>query len=565
MATIRLDRLSVSNKTLIILTLFLSYFAKFVLYRYLVDLDKGLNAWQIIGAYVILVGVSMILACIGMRKAKIYASLFVMLIIDIWLIANIIYYKSNFFLLDWQVMIYANNLRGFEDSILVYLQWWYYLIPISTLLIAVFLVAYRKELKQEIIAVKKYLILLGSGLVIYLAGWGLGAIGNKVYAREHADEWMFNEDKMLFLKIHSPVGHLGMVTLDAIKDRILHWQAFKPLTAEEKAIIATIYTDSVAPAAEPQGHLVFILVESLESWPLTVHDQDGVEVCENINNYIRNHDLLLCTNLTSQQVYGRSGDGQLITQTGMLPLSSGVTCMSHGDNVYPNLAHFYPNGIVLNPYPGVWNQGVTTFSYGFKHLHEVSPFQRGTDSLMIAWAMEELQRATEPTCLLVLTLQTHAPFNSVEPTLRLEDNSPENKYLQTVHNLDKYLGDFFAWADTADCMKDATIVITADHNHFPVENGKGLCPLIIKSPNIERKTYIPQAYQMDVFPTVLHAIGQSNYQWQGFGIDLLAPDANRTISPKQAYALSDKMIRTNFFKETMIADVETVSVVPDMN
>ena len=125
----------------------------------------------------------------------------------------------------------------------------------------------------------------------------------------------------------------------------------------------------------------------------------------------------------------------------------------------------------------------------------------------------------------------------------------EENYLQCVHYMDKHVGRFLEWADTAAVMKDATIVITADHNHFPVKNGKGLCPLIIKSPAITEKTYIPQAFQMDIFPTVLHAIGQSDYKWKGFGIDLLNPEAKRSISPSQAYSLSDKMIRTNFFAE----------------
>ena len=547
---IRRDRLSVSNRNLILSTLALSYIAKFVLYRYAVELNDGLNAWQTIGAYTILVGVSMLLACIGMYKGRIGASLLTMVVVDVWLFANIIYYKSNFLLLDWFVIQIADNMKGFEDSIESYLQWWYFLIPAISIVVGAFLIRYRSVLTTETIPAKRFLGIIGISFAIYMAGTCLGAYGNEKYAYDNEDKWVFEQDRMLLLKVHSPIGHMVTVVCDGIKDRIMHHKAIRPLNEQEKGVLSDIYTDSVE-ANVPQGHLVFVLVESLESWPFTVKDNRGVEVCEQLNRYMQTHNVLFCPRVTSQQKYGRSGDGQLITQTGMLPLSSGVTCMSHGDNVYPNLAHFYPDGVVLNPYAGVWNQHVTTYSYGFKRLRETSIFHKGTDSLMISWAREELEQATEPTCVLLLTLETHAPFRSARNSLDLGNSYPtlEAKYLQCVHQLDAQLGRFLAWADTTETMKDATIVITADHNHFPVRDGKGLCPLIICSPQITQSTFISEAYQMDIFPTVLHAIGQSNYAWHGFGIDLLDSTAQRTISVSQAYSLSDKMIRTNYFKK----------------
>jgi phosphoglycerol transferase MdoB-like AlkP superfamily enzyme len=111
-------------------------------------------------------------------------------------------------------------------------------------------------------------------------------------------------------------------------------------------------------------------------------------------------------------------------------------------------------------------------------------------------------------------------------------------------------------------MLNSTLVITADHNHFPVSSTRGTCPLIIASPAITKKIEIETAYQMDIFPTLLHAINQ-NYFWHGLGIDLLDlptsaplptthnPSAHysspRSITPHEASVLSDKLIRTNYF------------------
>jgi len=49
----------------------------------------------------------------------------------------------------------------------------------------------------------------------------------------------------------------------------------------------------------------------------------------------------------------------------------------------------------------------------------------------------------------------------------------------------------------------------------------------------------------------LHVIGAEDYYWKGFGVNLLDSVArqNRPISPEEAFELSDKLIRANYFKE----------------
>ena len=545
----RKDRLSVSNQTLLYLTVALAYLTKFVLYRYLVDLDDGLNVWQGIGAYAIVAGASVLIAMVGQITAKYWATILVMCLMDVWLFANILYHNANGVFIDWQVILFANALRGFEDSITAYLDWKQFIIPLVTIAVVVFLVTSKPAMRAEQKNGWKYwTIVAATGIVLCLAGRGIGTIGDRLAAREAIRRWSIRAEDNLFIQSHSPIGHLGRVLWNGIQERILHVRAVRPLTEQDKRILSTIYTDSVPPA-KPEGHLVFVLVESFESWALQQRDLDSVEVCASLNNFIRTHDVLFCPNVISQQKYGRSGDGQLITQTGMLPLSSGITCMTFGKNVYPNFAHFYPNSVILNAYPGVWNQRTTTKSYGYKRLREPHKGHRGTDSLLFCQIREELEAAQEPTCVLTLTINTHVPFSSVPPTLRFGDDlAPiEAKYLQTVHYMDKHLGRFLAWADTAAIMQNSTIIITADHNHFPERNGKGRCPLVIWSPSITQTLIVPLAYQMDIFPTTLDVIGQSNYAWHGFGIDLLDVSAKRRILPKQAYSLSDKMIRNNFF------------------
>ena len=116
---------------------------------------------------------------------------------------------------------------------------------------------------------------------------------------------------------------------------------------------------------------------------------------------------------------------------------------------------------------------------------------------------------------------------------------------------------------------NTTIVITGDHTIFRNANtfsdmteyarandinfqaGKTFTPLIIYSPNIQGNIHITDTcYQMDIFPTILHLIGCEDYYWKGFGVNLLDSVArkNRPISEQEAFILSDKIIRANWFE-----------------
>jgi len=250
--------------------------------------------------------------------------------------------------------------------------------------------------------------------------------------------------------------------------------------------------------------------------------------------------------MRSQRMYGLSGDGLLITQTGLLPLTKGVSCMEFGANTYPNFAHFYDNSYLINPAPNSWNQGVTTYAYGYQHLIEPANTHHWNDSIVFAVAKDVCQQLTTPSCVAILTISTHLPFDGAPETMTLHDSIPwdDNDYFQCLHYADQCIGDFVAYLDTAATMKDATLVVTSDHN---ILYGSYRIPLIVRGTNVPNLIRTDTTYQCDVFPTVLHTISQDNYFWKGFGINLSDTTQVRVVSPT-LYSLSDKLIRKNYFK-----------------
>lgn len=139
--------------------------------------------------------------------------------------------------------------------------------------------------------------------------------------------------------------------------------------------------------------------------------------------------------------------------------------------------------------------------------------------------------------------------------------------MECVNYTDKCI-ESFVYSQLSDSIREnSTIVITSDHTIFKpamlpdfmdyatqrnlsIASGENYCPLIIYSPQIKGNIQVDElCYQMDVFLTILHLIGCEDYYWKGFGVNLLDSVArnNRPITEQEAFVLSDKVIRANYF------------------
>ena len=96
----------------------------------------------------------------------------------------------------------------------------------------------------------------------------------------------------------------------------------------------------------------------------------------------------------------------------------------------------------------------------------------------------------------------------------------------------------------------STFATYCAENNLDYDVNNAHTAIITYSPNIDEKHIIKdKAYQMDAYPTILHLIGCENYYWKGLGVNLLdsVGRSNRPITEQDAYILSDKLIRANYF------------------
>ena len=533
-------------------------------------------------------------------------TIIISLLIDIWCIANLIYFKTYDAFLSVYDMMLVGNMGGAWSSVTAYFDWYMLVLLALTILWGGLCVIVTKtESKRRwgafFVSLLMVIVLsyINNHLVYNLRFWsGKSKEEAAQLSREH-NEWISfvnehggSEMPNDALKTYLPFYHIYIEANNAttIKSNFMeHYIRLQsiisdfiavnvyflfhknvnrdiiPLQDNEIELIKPFF-NTISNCEVPKNNLIVILIESLEDWPL--HNRiESQEVAPCLKKLIHQEHILYCGKIKSQTLGGNSGDGQMIINTGLLPISNGVACMHYGDNEYPNFAHFYPNSILINPWPQIWNQD--TMSVRYSYTKKIEPEHgQWEDANVMEIAIRNLQESEASTCVFAITVSTHSPFNRVRNN-KITTTAPPllNRYMQCLNYTDSCVGAFMDYILKDPKLAQSTIVITSDHTIFKpamlpdfmdyatehdlsIASGNNYCPLIIYSPQIQGNIQIDDiCFQMDVFPTILHLIGCENYYWKGVGVNLLDSVArnNRPITEQEAYILSDKLIRANYF------------------
>lgn len=371
---------------------------------------------------------------------------------------------------------------------------------------------------------------------------------------------------------------------------------------------------SAHPATRPKTlpgdrrRVVVIFVESLESWVLE-RSVEGQELTPCLNRLLHEERTFYAPQVVTQVKGGRSIDAQLLVTAGLLPLENGCWSARCPHTAYPSLVkafrQHHPGARALLFTPDkeiVWNQMIVAREFGFdsllSHKHFRNDQTTGTgsrrrlcDGAFFAQCLEKLAEPqmlpdTAGACYLqFVTYSSHHPFVIPEELhrIRLRQEMPRRlrDYLTAVNYVDHALGEFIAALRRNPRLSDAMIVITGDHEGLASERpvlassaaGRGLVsegrftPLIVvNAPATMRCT--DTVGQIDIYPTLLDLLGLDDYHWRGLGRSLLRADAPRAaVDPRlervgaavdrqteehmrQAWSLSDRIIRSDYFRHT---------------
>ncbi len=495
-----------------------------------------------------------------------YWTLYASVIINLWILAEVVYYRSTRVFITAESFALLGELHGFESSISMYLTPDLLLLLLPTVLLVVGIILFDNRKRS----LRAFFPALICSAVLDIAACNV--VARQIYPDEkHYYLSCFQSDYCcsLFLLRWNPtegaerlVSVLHSFYYTAV--RLVYKPLGKPTALTETDWQQTqVYCDTVWREVPPARPLVLVLVESMENWAVRP------DITPNLYRFVQDHYVVFAMHTKSQTKAGNSADGQMLYNTGLLPIQQGVVVNNYSQNVFPSLSDIYSRTSMIQPGDlGVWNQYMMNIAYGIDTAYTI-PSSLDEQSFRTLDSIATGQYDY----ILTITMATHSPFKACShySSLSLPEDMPENmrNYLLCMNYTDSCWGNLLRRIDTDSVLHNSVVCFMGDHIIFdPIMrqefqaycDDKGLdfqpreayTAFVAYSPDLQESTVITEpTYQMDAYPTILHLIGAEDYYWRGFGVNLTDTAAlhHRPITEQEAYMLSDKLIRANYFKE----------------
>ncbi|MCL2074469.1 MAG: LTA synthase family protein, partial [Marinilabiliaceae bacterium] len=509
--------------------------------------------WKLYAMYIGVSGI--IVSFVFLTKWK-WWIVIVLVVLDIWLVGNLMYWRSYDDLLSVWCLNAVGNMKGIWSSIFVFLEWKDCIFLILTLFVTAALI-FISDRKQT----QKLFFIVGFPLFLLLTL-------PQVITKTKSDNTSLFSDKFIesywfvpynYCREYTPITYLVYQIKILVSKPF--YESYIPEVDEE--VFSLFFQKGNRSDDRENLNLLLVVFESLESWVLN-SEINNQQITPNLNKFLSNTNLLYADKVVNQTRGGFSSDGLLIINTGLLPTYNGIQSLRFQNIVFFSLCKSLNEEYNTHSYAidddFVWNQGFVLKNYGYDSTF----FNNGTDYKMFNRVIKDIKK---PFFFQVITYASHAPFTHLadSSSLILPKDMPLHisNYIKSVNYTDNALGLLF---DSIE--KDSTIiVVVGDHtifykekreqfqkyclkNNFEIPVEKEFVPLIIYSPEIKERIAVQDTvYQMDIYPTLLHLLNREDYIWQGFGINLLDSTAKRKISPDDALKLSDAIIRNDYLRK----------------
>lgn len=522
-----------------------------------------------------------------------WAQIVVMALLDVLLVANLMYFRTYYSAIPASSYLEAGNLADFKASVTDSLRWADIVLSLITIATAVMAFRYKTTKRQPLTAVLKWWAAPLAGFALLLTGVNLCKGGfHKSLRSVRQSAYLCSADAPIF-------SVFGCIWYD-ITD------AAEPITPEKQAEIERWLASQPKhqPAdsiTEKRSNLLIVFAESLESWVLE-KKVDGKEITPCLNRLLKEKSTLYAPNVLTQVKGGRSIDAQLMICSGLLPLMSGTYSSLYYDNTFytlqkamRGLKHSRSYLLTIDKV-STWNQGAVARSFGtdtiisyhdFKMTEAFGTHKRIGDASFFQQCREKIERGEvwkpgESVYMQFVTYSGHAPFKLPDHlrTITFPASIPEKAadYMTTAHYTDKAIGDFVAYLKTLPQYKKTIVVIVGDHEGLasyrqelvgnPACRGlvsdKQLTPFIVLNSPVGMR-YDKFMGQIDIYPTLLNLMQLDAYRWHGLGQSILDPrkqgvavgsvmNVEGTGSDKEverlkeAHTVSDYMLRYDWLK-----------------
>lgn len=423
-------------------------------------------------------------------------------------------------------------------------------------------------------------------VVIAAVIFGLGRFFNASGSDTPINREYFNVDTRAF-NISKEVLKMKrgavLYSLHSLKN-FHYWLRFEKMLSHDDTSRISNFINSYGAKVEDcfeQNHdknLVIIVVESLNG-SVVGRNVNGVDITPNLNRMISENGSIYSADVVSQIRDGVSSDGQMMIQTGLLPLRKGSASILVGNkHEFPALPGYFPDYrhyAVFASGGHVWREGRTHEHYGYevytKHDSEEAHKRLGADGGMFFKGIQLIEADTTQRFLLsMMTASMHVPFEEERASeVAVWSDLPEDlrKYFTVCRYFDEQLGLFVNVLKERGLYDDTVIVVTSDHSQSATSNGE-FEPAFFGAFNTG-VSYTPSGPvgQVSIFPTILTIMDRlPSTGYRGLAPSMLdstavgaaidghgVPFGDVTDYMFEAFDISDDIIRGNYFQEV---DVE---------
>ena len=536
-------------------------FGKLILFDIIWCLQTTFTSFSLPEVYVNSILVALILLLPLMLTGKKWTEYLLLFIVDGLLISNLMYSRTYNSAIPLESYLLAGNLSDFTASVIDSMRLIDILLPLST--IASILYIYNKVKKQQAgkasiaqtsqasygLRLKQYLCTL---LVVFLVS------AMQVMTR---GGW-----QQAFTRLQNANYYTCAVPMYTIFGNLIHqgMQTQTPFTPQMKAEIEAWQKQQPSYKALPDSidkkkTLVVIFCESLESWVIN-KKVEGKEITPNLNAAIADSHTLYAPYVLTQVKGGRSIDGQLLVNTGLLPLMNGCYAMQCQNTTYPSLAkalkeqHQAKSYLMTVDEPVTWNQEIVAHNFGIDTLfcndswindEKVGSRKKLGDVSFMKQIVKKLKSSNilsngQSTFLQIVTYSGHNPFVLPDNLKRIhfKGSYPEKMcdYMTMANYTDHGLGILLRYLKSRPDYKDMMIVLIGDHEGLAADR-KPICASPAAKGIVSDKQFTPFIVvnapvggiynkvmgQVDQYPTILNLMHLDSYTWKGMGQSILDP------------------------------------------
>ncbi len=342
------------------------------------------------------------------------------------------------------------------------------------------------------------------------------------------------------------------------------------------AEVAATSVDSAVADANRHKNLIIVVVESLNS-DVIGSRREGIEITPTLNGLIRQPGTFSSSRIATQTKDGNSIDGQLLINTGLLPVAQGVTVnrAPHAVSSVPSLPRIFPdrdNAAVFATDGQFWHERIVSENLGYRQTYVLDDYaelagRHGHDGGMFRKAEELIEGGLRsPFLLELITGSMHTPFVEEAagqlPPLPGESELTR-RYLTVTRYFDMQLGQFIDFLKRKGIYDDTMIVVVSDHTH-DIEPDSGQmfgkrcfaafinCGVSGRSDN--------DSGQANIFPTILALMGATDMEgYHGLADNLLSPELTGAVDGRgniighpsataaEGYRISELIWRGNYF------------------